>query len=91
MFLFFFFFFFEEEKTEIYIQLYTGVQGLATEKMRENIGNNKNLFSLSKLKNKRMKGDFNHQVSGCQPRRRSGHMVGGTVFGGIHGMNGPLE
>ena len=24
-----------------------------------------------------MKGDFNHQVSGCQPRRRSGHMVGG--------------
>ena len=25
---------------EIYIPLYTGVQGLATEKMRENIGNN---------------------------------------------------
>ena len=58
--------------------------------MRENIGNNKNLFSLSKLKNKRMKGDFNYQISGCQPRRQSGHMVGGTVFGGIHGMNGPL-
>ena len=34
-FFFFFFFFLEEEKTEIYIQLYTGVQGLATEKMRE--------------------------------------------------------
>ena len=31
----FFILFCEEEKTEIYIQLYTGVQGLATEKMRE--------------------------------------------------------
>ena len=35
VFFFFFFFFLEEEKTEICIQLYTGVQGLATEKMRE--------------------------------------------------------
>ena len=39
----------------------------------------------------RMKGDFSQQVSGCWPRRQSGHKVGGTVFGGIHGMNGPLE
>ena len=61
-----------------------GFPGLSTSKTRV-------LCHLQQVENKRMKSDFNEQVSGCQPRRQSGHMVGGTVIGDIHVMKGPLE
>jgi len=49
------------------------------------------IVQFEQVENKRRKGDFNPKVLGCRPQRQSGHMVGGTVFGGIHGMNGLLK